>query len=75
MTTITITALIKRINRKLVREEQTLRVTRSCWSSNLGAFHVENHSRHLQYVLWNIAELEEFGRDRGCLGTGEEVRL
>lgn len=71
--TVTVRTLVRRINRKLAREELVLRVTRERWHYDLGAFHVVSFGQVLDSKLDNIAELEEFGRDLGCLARYESV--
>ena len=73
MKTLTLTALIRRVNRKLAHDGLRLHVTRARLHYDLGLYHVENNGRVLQHVLWNVGELEDFARRRGCLGTKESV--
>lgn len=65
-------ALIKRINRKLVKENERLAVTRSDrWYSDLGNYYIFDVNTN--FVTSAHHDLEELGREMGCLSSCETI--
>jgi hypothetical protein len=72
MTTVTLNAVIKRINRKLRPDWKALRATRGQRSrSNLGVFYLLN--THRNAIENTHVDPEEYGRDLGVVGAWERV--
>jgi hypothetical protein len=77
MITLSESALIRRINRKLRHDETILKKARDClhqgqWYEDidLGRYYTVNFNNHL---VGTHIDLERFGRELGVLSAGEEI--
>ena len=71
MQTISTSALIRRINRKLAHREQILCVSRGeREKQNVGDYHVIDHSNT---VVMTFINLEPYARDLGVMGEWETL--
>lgn len=65
-------ALIKRINRKLVKEQEQLRVNRGDrWLTDLGNYYIVDFNTN--FVTSSHFDLEKLGREMGCLSSWENL--
>jgi hypothetical protein len=72
MTTVTLNAVIKRINRKLRPDLEALKRTRSARAQlELGDYYVIDYRGNL--ILDKDVDPEEYGRDLGVVGDWERV--
>ena len=71
MRTISESALIRRINRKLAKDCQKLHKTRPRWVNECGPYHIVDESRN--QFLGGYFDLQALGRELGVLGQDEEV--
>ena len=68
---VTLDAALQRINRRLAGEQQSLRITRDRWRSNLGDFYLLDLTRNV--VVASHVNPEELGRELGVLEPWESV--
>ncbi len=73
MHTLTTSTLIKRINRRLRQDGESLHVTRGGRSwSDLGNYYVRNFERN--FIVAQHVDPEELGRELGVLRADEKVK-
>jgi len=69
---VTMNALIQRINRAIAPEQQSLRITRDRWRSDLGDYYVVDFNRN--WIVASHVNPEEVAREMGLLRSWESVK-
>ena len=67
--TVTERALLQRINRKLLQDDQMMKAARP--GDQEGPYYVIDSNRNI--LLWHRVNIEKFGRKLGCLQEWETV--
>jgi hypothetical protein len=70
---VSLRALVQRINRKLVHENEQLKATRGDrWRHEQGDYYIVDHSR--RWIVAKHVDVEELGRELGVLAEFEAIR-